>query len=104
MLEWMNETSEGVTLAVRAVPRAAKNEIQGVYDEALKIRLITPPVDGKANQALIRFLSKALHISKSQVRILHGETSRKKTLRITGLTKEELIRKLEDEIKKLKGS
>jgi uncharacterized protein (TIGR00251 family) len=95
MLEWMNETSEGLTLAVRAVPRAAKNEIQGVYDEALKIRLITPPVDGKANQALIRFLSKALHLSKSQIRILRGETSRNKILRITGISKEELTRIIE---------
>jgi uncharacterized protein (TIGR00251 family) len=91
----MNETSEGLTVAVRAVPRAAKNEIQGVYDEALKIRLITPPVDGKANQALIRFLSKALHISKSQIRILRGETSRNKILRITGISKKELTRIIE---------
>ena len=96
MLEWMNETSEGLTLSVRAVPRAAKNEIQGVYNEALKIRLTTPPIDGKANQALIRFLSKTLNISKSHIRVLHGETSRNKVVQITDLSKDVLIKKIEE--------
>jgi len=57
MSEWMNETAEGLDLHIKVVPRASKNEIQGLHDGALKIRLTTPPVDGKANQALIKFLS-----------------------------------------------
>jgi len=94
MLEWMNETSEGFEINVRAVPRASKNEIQGIHDGALKIRLTTPPVDGKANQALIRFLSKELHISKSKIQLKQGETSRHKTLQISGLTKEQLLERI----------
>ena len=94
MLEWLNETSEGLDIKVRAVPRASKNEIQGIHDQALKIRLTTAPVDGKANQALVRFLSKELHISKSQIHLKQGETSRHKMLRITGLTKEQLLERI----------
>ena len=64
-MEWMNETDSGIHIRIRAVPRASKNEIQGVYDGALKIRLTTPPVDGKANQALIKLMSKTLKTSKN---------------------------------------
>jgi uncharacterized protein (TIGR00251 family) len=91
MLEWINETAEGVELRIKAVPRASKNEIQGLHDGALKIRLTTPPVDGKANQALIKFLSKQLAISKSQIELIQGETSRGKTLRISGITKQQIL-------------
>jgi uncharacterized protein (TIGR00251 family) len=93
-MEWMNETPSGIELHVRAVPRASKNEIQGIHDGALKIRLTTPPVDGKANQALIKFLSKLLKISKSQIRLAQGETNRHKTLRITGITATDLRSRL----------
>ena len=91
---WIKETSKGLLLPVRAVPRASKNEIQGVHGDALKIRLLAPPVDGKANQALIKFLSSALDISRSQISISAGETGRNKTVLITGLTKEELIKRI----------
>ena len=90
----MNETSDGIEVKVRVVPRASKNEIQGIHDNALKIRLTTPPVDGKANQALIRLLSKALSISKAQVHLVQGETNRQKTLRIIGVTKEQLLERI----------
>ena len=93
-MEWMNETSNGIELKIRAVPRASKNEIQGVHDHALKIRLTTPPIDGKANQALIKFLSKTLHISKSQVQLVRGEISRHKTVRVLGLSTEYISEKL----------
>lgn len=90
-MDWMNETLNGIEVHIRAIPRASKNEIQGIYDGALKIRLTTPPVDGKANQALIKFLSKTLKISKSQIKLTHGDTSRRKTVRISGLNAAQLI-------------
>ncbi len=96
VMEWIQQTADGVVLSVRAVPRASKNAIQGVHDGALKIRLTTPPVDGKANQALIKYLSKALKISKSQIELMQGETSRHKILKITGITMDEIIRKTEE--------
>jgi hypothetical protein len=76
------------------VPRASKNEIQGVHGDALKVRLQAPPVEGKANQALIRFLSDALDIPRSQLSIASGETGRNKAVLITSVTKAELIAKI----------
>lgn len=93
-MDWIKETSKGVLLPVRAVPRAAKNEIQGIYGDALKVRLQAPPVEGKANTALIRFLSDALDISRSQISVASGETGRNKAVLIIGLTKTELMEKL----------
>lgn len=91
----MNETSKGIEVHIRAMPRASKNQIQGIYDGALKIRLTTPPVDGKANQALIKFLSKTLGIAKSQIELTQGDTSRRKTVRISGLTKPQLLERIQ---------
>ena len=93
-MEWIRETTKGVLLPVRAVPRASKNEIQGVHGNALKVRLQAPPVEGKANQALIRVLSDALDIPRSQLSIASGETSRNKSVLITGISKTELLKRL----------
>ena len=90
----MNETPDGLDLHVRAVPRAAKNEIKGLHNNALKVRLTSAPVDGKANQALIRFLSKALKVPQRQITLMRGETARQKTLRITGLSKKQLLERI----------
>lgn len=93
-MDWIRETARGVLLPVRAVPRASKNEIQGIHGDALKVRLQAPPVDGKANEALIRFLSDTLDIPRSQISVASGETGRNKAVLITGLSKEELIKKI----------
>ena len=93
-MEWIRETSKGVLLPVRAVPRASKNEIQGVHGGALKVRLQAPPVEGKANAALIRFLSDALDIPRPHISIASGETGRNKAVLITGLSKTEVLKKL----------
>ena len=93
-MEWIRETTKGLLLPVRVVPRASKNEIRGVHGDALKVRLQAPPVEGKANQALIRFLSETLSISRSQLSIAAGETGRNKAVLITGLSKPELLKRL----------
>jgi uncharacterized protein len=98
-MDWIRETSEGVILPVRAVPRASKNEIQGVHGDALKVRLQAPPVEGKANLALIRFLSDALDIPRAQLSIASGETGRNKAVLITGITKEKFISLLKNNMK-----
>lgn len=93
-MEWMNEIPGGLDIRIRAVPRASKNEIQGIYDGALKVRLTTPPIDGKANQALIKFLSKTLKLSKAQIELTQGDTSRYKTIRLSGITPEEFLKRI----------
>ncbi|MGB7219239.1 MAG: DUF167 domain-containing protein [Vicinamibacterales bacterium] len=82
----IRETSAGVELAVRVVPRARKTAAAGVRDAALVIRLAAPPVEGAANTALVEFLSEALGVPRRAVTILSGERSRHKRLVVSGVT------------------
>ena len=88
------ETSEAATLSVRIQPRASKNELVRKEDGGLKIRLTAPPVDGAANEALIRFLADALSVPKSSVELVSGHTSRDKIVRIHGISGAEAERLL----------
>jgi len=72
-----------IILNVRVVPRASKDAIQGVLGDALKVRIQAPPVEGKANAYLIKFLSKQWNIPRSSIEILSGTTGRNKRLRIS---------------------
>jgi uncharacterized protein (TIGR00251 family) len=81
---------QGVRLRIRVTPRAKKTAFAGIVETdgrpALAVRLAAPPVDGAANKALVRFLSEALGVPKSAIRILAGDTSRLKTVAIDGLS------------------
>jgi uncharacterized protein (TIGR00251 family) len=66
-------------------PKSSKNEIVGPYRDGFKVKVTAPPIEGKANDVLIRFLAKELEISPSQIEILRGHHSREKTLKISGL-------------------
>lgn len=68
----------GVVFKVHVQPKASKNAIVGLHDDALKIRLTAPPVDGAANKMCVQFLAKTLGISKSAIEIVAGQTSRTK--------------------------
>jgi uncharacterized protein len=75
-----------ITFAVRVQPRASRSEIVGELNGALKVRLAAPPVDGEANEELIRFLAKLFGVSRGQVSILTGQTSKNKLVRVDGLS------------------
>jgi uncharacterized protein (TIGR00251 family) len=90
----LTETSTGVTLTVRVTPRASKNEIAGVTEGALKVRLIAPPVEGAANAALLAFLADALGLRRGQITLLAGRSARQKLVRIVGLSAQEVERRL----------
>lgn len=79
-MEFIKENKRGVTLSIIVSPRSASNSIVGVVDGRLKIKLTSPPVDGKANESLINYLSKFLKVKKSSIEILKGETSKKKVV------------------------
>ena len=64
-------------------PRAARDEIVGIYDKRLKVRITAPPVDGKANAHLVKFLARQFGVAKSHIEISKGENSRQKILVIT---------------------
>jgi len=84
----------GSAFRVHVVPRSRKNEISGRYDQAVKIRLTAPPVEGKANEALIEFLAKRLDVPKRTIEILSGASSRNKMVCVLGLTPQELEARL----------
>jgi uncharacterized protein (TIGR00251 family) len=63
-------------------PKSSKNEMVGPYRDGIKVKVTAPPIEGKANEALIRFLSKELGISPSSIEMIKGHHSREKTLRI----------------------
>ena len=81
---------EAVTLAIHLIPRAPRDEIVGVQGDAIKIKLRAPPVDDKANDALIRFLAGALNVSRAQIEIISGRTGRRKLVRVRGASAERI--------------
>jgi uncharacterized protein len=89
------ETRESVTFAVKVQPRARRNSLTGELGDALKISLTAPPLDGRANEACIEFLSQALGVPKSAVAIVSGQTHRRKLIRVSGITASELRQRLE---------
>ena len=91
---WINQCDDGVIITVHAVPRAAKDAIQGLHGDALKIRLHAPPVDGKANEALISFLSEKLNIPKSNITLKSGLNQRRKIVFIAGISAQEVNSRL----------
>ena len=86
--------SGSVALSVRIQPRASKNEIVTLANGGLKIRLTAPPVNGAANEALVKFLADTLSIPKSHVEIVSGHMSREKIIRIHGVSGAEAERLL----------
>ena len=82
-----------VRLSVRVVPGASKNEVTSV-NGTWKIRLTAPPVEGKANRALIEFLAKKLDISSSALELVSGASSRSKMVAVSGLSPEEINQRL----------
>ena len=90
----IKETKKGVQFAVRVIPGASKNEVAGIQDDALKVKLTAPPVEGKANRACVDFLAKLLGLRRSALSITSGEKSRKKTISASGLTAAELQSRL----------
>ncbi len=75
-------------LKIIVQPKASKNEITGLHNDALKLRLTTPPIEGRANKAVIAFLAKRLHLPKSSISIKSGLQNRNKQLLILGCNEE----------------
>jgi len=76
------EKDGGVIVDVHVMPNAPQTQIQGLHDNALRVRLKAPPVDGKANLALQAWLAKTLGIPRAAVELVRGETARRKQLRV----------------------
>ena len=79
----------GIRFSAIIQPRSSKNEVTGVYNDALKIRLTSPPVDGEANKACMSFFAKWLDISPSKISIVQGLSSKNKIIEVDGLTEKQ---------------
>ena len=81
-------------LRVRVTARASRDELAGLRDGVLHVRVSAPPVDGKANQAVTRLIAKALGVGRTSVTVVKGERSRDKVVRIDGVEPDEARRAL----------
>ena len=98
MSDWLRTTGDGrFTLTLHIQPGAKKTETAGLHGDALKIRLAAPPVEGKANEALIKFIAEALKLPKSAVNLKSGQTSRRKVLEVSGATSEAVAHFIQSE-------
>jgi uncharacterized protein (TIGR00251 family) len=92
---YLTTDGAGICLAVKLQPRAGKNEIGPPLGSELKIKVTAPPVEGAANEALIRFLAETLGCPRSAVQIIRGQTSRHKTVAVAGMSAAEALARLQ---------
>lgn len=88
---WLRQERDACLLILHVQPGAKRTEVAGEHGDALKVRLAAPPVEGRANQALIGYLAGALRIPKRQVTLVSGEASREKRVRIEGTDAAEIV-------------
>jgi uncharacterized protein (TIGR00251 family) len=90
----ISSTATGVRLRLRVQPRSSREEVVGIAGDAIRIRLRAPPVDGAANEALVRFLALRLEVPRSAVALVSGLTGRAKLVDVAGRSAEEAARRL----------
>ena len=86
--------AEGVALTIVVVPRASKTGIDRIAPDAIRIRVVAPPVDGAANAALVRYLADLFDLPRSNVRLLAGATSRRKQVLLAGASRADVLARL----------
>jgi uncharacterized protein (TIGR00251 family) len=84
MADWFRHNGEVLTLTLHIQPGAKRSELAGLHGEALKIRLAAPPVEGRANEALLKFIAGLFDVPVRQVELKQGGQSRHKVIAITG--------------------
>jgi len=90
----ISATATGVRLRIRVQPRASRNEVAGPHGDELRLRLTAPPVEGAANEALVRFLAETLRVARGSVTIVSGLSGRSKIVEVGALTVEEAAGRL----------
>lgn len=84
----------GSRLRLRVQPRASRNEVVGLHGDAIRVRLTAPPVDGAANEALVRFLADRLAVGRRALTLVAGQSGRSKIVEVAGVGPEEAARRL----------
>jgi uncharacterized protein (TIGR00251 family) len=88
----MNEAA--TIFKIHLLPRASRDEICGLQGDAIKVKVTAPPIEGRANMALQRFIAEKLHLASSQVEIMAGKRSREKILKVSGISRAEVEKAL----------
>ena len=88
-------TGNDIKIKVKIVPGSSKNKIIGAYNNALKISIAAPPVEGKANKKCIAYLAKYFDVAKSKIEIISGQTGKNKLIKIYDISQEEFLDKIE---------
>lgn len=91
----VRDTAQGAQFALRVQPRASRNAVAGTMGDAIKLAITAPPVDGKANQAVVEFLAELLGVAKSSIAIVSGETGRNKVVAVRGVNAEQVRERLD---------
>ena len=91
---FMWKTAQGTAIEIYVQPKASRNELAGIHEGSLKVRLTSPPIEGEANKECIKFLAKLLHVPKSHLEILKGHKSRRKTVLVRDVAPEALVNAL----------
>jgi uncharacterized protein (TIGR00251 family) len=97
----INPYKSGIRFSAIIQPRSTQNEVLGVHNNSLKIRLTSPPVDGAANKTCVKFLAKSLGVSHSKIRIIAGLNNKNKTIEIDDIDEPAFRKKLTSKIPKL---
>jgi len=85
---------QAATVEVHVLPRASREGVAGFLGDAVRVRLTAPPLENRANEALVRFLAAALGLSRADVEIVAGRRGRRKVVRVAGISRGELLRRL----------
>lgn len=84
----------GATVVVRVTARSAHDRVEGWREEYLVVRTTAPPLEGRANEAVRRLIARAVGVAPSRVQVIRGERAREKTVRVSGLLRDDLLRRL----------
>ena len=93
--DYFKITGNDIVIKVKIIPGSSKNKIVGVYNDALKITITAPPIEGKANKKCITYLAKYFDVAKSKIEIISGRTSKNKLIKIYDISKKEFLNKIE---------
>ncbi|MBA3063724.1 YggU family protein [bacterium] len=93
--DYFKITGNDIVIKVKIVPGSSKNKILGVHNDAIKITITAPPIEGKANKKCIAYLAKYFDVAKSKIEIISGQTSKNKLIKIYDISQKEFLDKIE---------
>ncbi|HEY8448300.1 MAG TPA: DUF167 domain-containing protein [Thermomicrobiales bacterium] len=104
MPAWLSDRPEGASLTIAAAPRSKQNAVGPVTGDALRVRVTAPAVEGAANAAVIALLAETLGVPKSRLRLIHGQTGKRKRILVEGMTAADILARLQPHLDESEGA